>query len=281
MVIASSIFHTALNYSVKIDKKYLASRVAEKRLEELNSWSRNNHGTNGELEFKDGWDQFDDITTEDEESPGFRIVTNVESRELLSPSSTFETVYFSSQEDINLDPSANPTERQRTIEGSARLVRATAIWGELPSERLTLSTLIADPGKDYGWNEADLDNAVEITVEGGGSIPNSLGKDGSTTLVATIKDVDGNKVNNPAIEWYIDPDSTGRGTLRSRPRYPDRVRFVNVVRIDTNPALPENHPNKYIDHYGGGSVRIVARARLGGIDVTNSTPPINLVGDVD
>ena len=77
MLVSSALFHTALQHSVRIDRKQRAARIAEQRVEELRSWSRANHGTNGNLEFGIGWDAFNGIV-EDPENPGYQVETEIE-----------------------------------------------------------------------------------------------------------------------------------------------------------------------------------------------------------
>jgi hypothetical protein len=102
-----------------------------------------------------------------------------------------------------------------------------------------------------------------------------MAKNQEISVTAELKDADGETVKDPAIEWYIDPESTGSGTVLTRPHFPDRAKFLNVVLVNTDP----NNPAAVIPVYGGGSVRIVARARLGGMDFVKATDPITLVGD--
>ena len=267
MLVSGALFHTALNYSVKIDKKYVASRVAERRLEEIKSWSRQVHGTNGDLEFAAGWEAYHNSVFDDPQNPGFRVETTVEDKVLFSPSSAFEQVFFASQEE-----QTSTTVEKRWLEGSAKIVSSTAIWGLGASDRLTLTCLIADPGKDFGWDEENLDNAIQITLLNGASPPGTLAMNQEITLKAEVQDAGGAAIRRPAIQWYIDPDSTGNGTLTTRPRYPDRVTFQNVIRVNTDPG----NPGAFVNTYPGGQVRIVARARLGGVDAVKATFPITL-----
>lgn len=270
LVVSGSIFHTALRYSVRIDQRFVASRVAERRLEEIKSWSRNVHGTNGTLEFNEGWAAYEGVEVEDPDNPGYLVRTEVtHNTPFFSPSTAFESgnVLFASQEDTTSD-----VLESRVIDSSIKQVTATARWGDSPTERVSVTSLVAEPNKDYGFDEENADDAITITLDNGAPVPTTLAMNQEITLLAELEDANGVKVRRPAIQWYIDPDSTGDGTMNTRPRNPDLVRFQNVVLVNTDP----NNPSAVIPVHGGGQVRIAARARLGGVDVVKLTPPITL-----
>lgn len=270
LVVSGTVFHTALQYSVKVDQRFVASRVAERRLEEIKSWSRNAHGTNGDLEFTDGWAAYEGVEIEDPENPGYLIRTEVKHNvPFFSPSTAFEStnVLFASQEE-----ETTTVLESRVIESSVKQVTATARWGDGPTEQVTVTTLIGEPNKDYGFDEANAADAISITQDNGAPVPSALSINQELTLLAELRDANGQTVRRPAIEWYVDPDSTGNGTLTTRPRHPDIAQFKNVVLVNTD---PEN-PAAVIPVHAGGRVRIAARARLGGVDVVKLTPPINL-----
>lgn len=270
MLISASLYHTALQYSVRIDRKQRAARVAEQRVEEIRSWSRQHHGTNGELAFSEGWEAYQDVQTEDPDNPGYQIHTDVEPKALFSPSSEFEEVFFAAQEDENIP---NDSELKRTLGDSSYLVTVTVTWGPSAAERLVTSTLVTDPVRDHGWDANNAHQAITISYGNGGgwnaSAPASIGPNGQLQVRAEIQDRHGELVRNPVVQWYVDPDCTGKGTLVSLPDSAERATFINRVEI-------EKPDGTTLNVLTGGSVRLVARVRLGGIEAVRATPLINL-----
>jgi hypothetical protein len=275
MLVSTALFHTALQHSVRIDRKQQAARIAEQRVEELRSWSRANHGTNGELDFWEGWGSFAG-TEESPDNPGYQVDTAIDTdHELFSPASEFEEVNFAALEDENIpdpDPDAPPPPK-RTLADSAVLATIVVSWGSSPAERIVTRTLFADPVRDHGWDPEEAGKAITLEYSpGGSSPPGSLGKSQSFTARAYVEDKAGQNVENAVITWYVDPDSTGNGTIVSRPDQPERARFSNVVKVDPDPTDPSDDLNTFT----GGRIRLVARVRLGGIEAFKKSPWVNL-----
>jgi hypothetical protein len=264
MVVSAALYHTALNHSVRIDRKHRASRVVERRFEEIRSWSREQHGTNGDLLFTEGWSDFNETTT-DPEYPEFEITTRIIQQDLYSPSSEFEVKAFAAQADQTVPPEFKNEERQ--LNDSSFMVEVQGRWGEGPTDSITARTLIADPVKDYGWTPEDAHQAISLT-----NTPNFLAENQRFTLSATVKDARDRVVKNAVVQWYIDPKSSGNGTIRVSPLTPDRAEFINVVLVDKDPDVDGDE----LTVHTGGSVRIVARVRLGGLEAINKTDPILL-----
>ena len=277
MLVSSALFHTALQHSVRIDRKQRAARIAEQRVEELRSWSRANHGTNGNLEFGIGWDAFNGIV-EDPENPGYQVETEIEENyELFSPASEFEQINFAALEDENVpdpDPEDPPDDNlKRTLDNSAVMATITVSWGESAAERIVTRTLFADPVRDHGWDPEEAGRAITLEFSpGGSSPPGFLGKSQEFTARAFVQDRNGEKVENAVITWYVDPDSTGNGTIQSTPNRPERAKFINVVTVDPDPTDESDDINTFT----GGRVRLVARARLGGIEAFQKSAWVNL-----
>ena len=278
MLVSTALFHTALQHSVRIDRKQRAARIAEQRVEELRSWSRANHGTNGDLDFWVGWDAFNG-TVEDPDNPGYQVDTAIQTDyELFSPASEFEKINFAALEDENVpdpDPDAPPPPK-RTLADSAVLATIIVSWGNSPAERIVTRTLFADPVRDHGWEPEEAGKAITLEYNAGGSWgsspPSFLGPNQDFNARAFVQDKGGQSVENAVITWYVDPDSTGNGTIRSRPDQPERAKFINVVKIDPDPTDPSDDLNTFT----GGRVRLVARVRLGGIEAFQRSPWVNL-----
>lgn len=282
MLVSTALFHTALQHSVRIDRKQQAARIAEQRVEELRSWSRANHGTNGELQFFQGWDAFTG-TEESPENPGYLVDTSVDMNfDLFSPASEFEEINFAALEDENIpdpDPADPAPPLKRTLAESAVVATIVVSWGNSPAERITTRTLFADPVRDHGWDPENAGNAITLEYRTGGSWggspPGFLGPNQRFTARAFVKDRNGETVENAVITWYVDPDSTGNGTVEIKKpdiRKPEFAEFTNVVLVDPDPTDDSDNLNTLT----GGRIRLVARARLGGIEAFKYTPWVTL-----
>lgn len=273
MLISATMYHTALQYSVKIDRKQRAARVAEQRVEEIRSWSRRHHGTNGDLEFSEGWEEFDDTTFSDPDNPGYTVRTEIDPKDLFSPSSEFEKVYFAAQED---DTIPDGEKVQRSLADSSYLATVTVTWGSGPSEKLVTRTLLTDPVRDHGWDANEAHKAITLSYNSNGAWqdepPEFMNPKETLRLRAEVQDRHGQAVKNPVVTWYVDADSTGKGTIESRPNTPASAVFTNEVTIDKDPQGTGDEMKVLT----GGSVRLIARVRLGGIEAVSFTPTITL-----
>lgn len=279
MIITATLFHNALNHSVRIDRKQRAARVAQQQVERIRSWSRANHGTNGELGFTEGWSTYDGVVAEAPDNPGYTVSTTVEPHELFSPSKEFEKINFAAMEDENfpndqIDPD-DPNDK-RKLADSAYLVTVTVSWGNGVGERLTTRTLVTDPVRDHGWDANNASKAITLEYRTGGawgsSSPAFLAKNDSVRLRAFVEDRKGESVDNAVVTWYVDPDCTGKGTIVSLPQNPERAIFTNLVKIDKDPDVDGDE----LTVHTGGRVRLVARVRLGGIEAVKKSPYIQL-----
>jgi hypothetical protein len=273
MAVSAALYHTALQYSVRIDRRHLAARAAERKVEEIRAWSRNNHGTNGSLEFNEGWDTFDGTDVDDPEFPGYKVHTEVEQVPLYSPSSEFEEIRFSALEDENIP---DDLDEKRVLNDSSYLLTVTASWDTGPENRVVTRILVTDPVRDHGWSNENADQAIELTYSTGGgfgsSCPATLAVGQDFRLSAVVKDGHGQLVENPAVQWYVDPKSTGNGTIVTAPSHPDRARFINEVKVERTPG----NPGSAVIVHTGGQVSIVARVRLGGVEAIHKSPAIGL-----
>jgi hypothetical protein len=273
MLVSGALYHTALQHSVRIDRKQRAARVAEQQVERIRSWSRANHGTNGELEFTEGWDTFDGVTEDDPNNPGYSVTTMVKPKPLFSPSSEFEEIYFAALEDDNIPDTST---QQRQLGDSSYLVTVTVSWGPGAAEKLVTRTLLTDPVRDHGWDANDSANAISLEYRIGGpwsdSPPTFLSRGASLRLRANIEDRKGETVENPVVTWYVDPDCTGKGTIISFPDSPETAHFINQVEVDANPDVTGDE----LKVFTGGRVVLVARVRLGGVEAVQKTPAITL-----
>jgi len=273
MLVSGALYHTALQHSVRIDRKQRAARVAEQQVERIRSWSRANHGTNGTLNFTEGWETFDGVTEDDPRNPGYTVNTKIEPRDLFSPSSEFERINFAALEDDNIPDDST---QQRQLGDSTYLVTVTVSWGVSAAERLVTRTLLADPVRDHGWNANDAAKAISLKYSTGGSWSDSppafLAKNATLNVRANVEDRNGETVENSVVTWYIDPDCTGKGTIVSFPNQPERARFINEVIVDPNPDVSGDE----LTVLTGGQVVLVSRVRLGGVEAVQKTPPITL-----
>lgn len=271
MVVSASLYDSALSQSVRIDRRYRAARAAERRLEEIRSWSQDQQGTNGPKDFTQGWDEFDGKTTTDSDYPEFQVTTRTTPYELYSPSSAFEKIAFAAQADDNVPARDKKDGKPRVLGNSCRLVLVEARWGTGPKDVLVSRSLITDPVKDYGWKRDELSKAIELSY----SMPSILGRDDSMRIKATIKDAKGGQVKNAVVTWYIDAASSGKGTLETLDTATDEVEFLNVVKVIKDPEATDPEANM-VRSYTGGWVRVVARVRLGGVEAIQKTEKIIL-----
>ncbi len=273
MLVSSSLYSSALNHSVRIDRKQRAARVAEQQIERIRSWSRANHGTNGDLEFDEGWNTFNGVTAPDPDNPGYTVSTTITPKDLFSPSSEFEQINFAALEDDTI-PDDSP--QQRTLGNSSYLATVTVSWGAGAANRLVTRTLLTDPVRDHGWDANNSGNAITIEYFNGGSwsnaAPTFLPRGGQLPLRALIEDRHGEPVENPVVTWYIDPDCTGNGIIRSQPDTPERATFRNEFEVDQDPDVNGDE----LTVYTGGQVVLVSRVRLGGVEAVQKSPPITL-----
>lgn len=282
MLVSAALYHTALQHSVRIDRRQLAARVAEQKIEEIRSWSRANHGTNGTMNFVDGWDTLEVSGETLPEYPGYEMTVDIEPHQLFSPSSEFEKIYFAALEDENVpDPNPDPSaaddpSKRRMLSNSAFLATIEVKWGTGSAERILTRTIFADPVRDHGWDPENADEAISLEYRLGGSwssgAPASVSPNGEIRVRAFVEDKDGNRVQDAVVTWYVDPASTGNGTIESEPLKPDEAIFRNQVEVDPDPT----------DGVSGiivttkGSVQLVARVRLGGVEAVQKTPLITL-----
>jgi hypothetical protein len=272
MLVSAALFHTALQHSVRIDRKQKAARISEQRVEQLRSWSRANHGTNGELDFTEGWDDFQGVETAPD-NPGYEVETEVVPYNLFSPASEFEKINFAALEDENIPDTST---QKRTLGSSAYLATITVSWGDSTAQEIVTRTIFADPVRDHGWDPEEAQKAISLeyrsTGDWGGTPPASLPAGQSFFARAFVKDKNGETVENAVVTWYVDPDSTGNGTIITQPNSPERVRFRNEVEVDPDPS--DSTPG--LKTQTGGRVRLVARVRLGGVEAFQKTPSVRL-----
>lgn len=287
MIVGSALYDTALGQSVRIDRQHIASQIAQKKIEELRSWSRKEHGTNGLLVFPDQLNALES-DSDDEDHPGYRVKVEVDdSYPLYAPASSFEEVHFSAlEDDVIADDLPFVEASKRRLPNSAALVTTTVSWGSGPKDQLISRSLLTDPVRDLGWGNIDLKTLGEKAIQFSYSAyasgddfitppPGTLIKNGTIRIKADIVDANLKRVDNLGVRWYLDSKSTGNVTLASLPEAPNVVLVENVVEVETElSATPET-----IEVYNGGSIRLVARVRTQGIDIYKVTREFKLVGD--
>ncbi len=270
-LVSASLYDVALNHSARIDKRYRGAQAAERRLEEIRSWSVSQHGTNGSLTFDQGWEAFHGVTIDDPEETSYSVTSTIEPFNLYSPSSEFELANFAAMEDENVPEGV--TER-RVLPASAYRVIVLATWGPSAAEQVTTTTVLTDPCRRLGWDPANAEDAIQLTYSTGSAPPGSLTPEASFTVDADVKDIHGQLVKNPVVQWYLDNDRTGSGTIETTPNLPTRATFINQVTIERDPTTSSDDLVISVP----GEVRLVARVKMGGLEVVKATPPIQLLG---
>lgn len=166
-LLVSRLFHAGLQYTSRVEKRALAAHLADKRMQEIRSWSKRHESWNG---IPDG---------PDPQHSGYDIQVSLENLELSSPSRQLEE--------------AHPDDDVRVMTSAARRVTVEVTWD---SERLRITSLLAD--RFRGWRGAD-----PIVVSG--AIPPQVGPTTSVEFSARGYDAAGRPIEDLFFSWYVEP----------------------------------------------------------------------------
>ncbi|MBI3929356.1 MAG: hypothetical protein HY319_27665 [Armatimonadetes bacterium] len=264
-VVTAVLYHTSLRYASAVERQQLALLVAENKLEEIRAWSRDVHGTGGSESFGDdvSWNTYDGAVETDPDHPEFTVRVQANRHSLFSPSSQFEQVRFSAQEgETETDP-PDFGDPRKGFTNSTRRVEITVEWGPGPREEVRLISLVGDPVRDFEASE-------EAITIGMNPSTTTLAPGEDIRLTAVAKDTSGQEIPDAVFTWYVEPDGAAAGTLIYDAGDSASCRFVNQILIE------EADPD--LITYAPGTVRIGARARLGGEEAVGWTPMLTLFG---
>lgn len=206
--LVATLFHTAMRYSSRVEKQTVAVTVARRKMVEIRRWAREVSG--GIYNFDTDWSAWNGVTAADAEQPDMEVTTHVVEQELYSPSSGLEAPY--------------PEERRRTLGTSAKKLRIQVAWNPTsPSNRLTLVTLIPDPGRAFRTS-----NPLVVQTEG--ALASPLPRDATATFTVQGFSTDDKPLADLFFKWYVEP-MTGNGTITDEARDGSRVTFANKVRL--------------------------------------------------
>ncbi|MCA9792625.1 MAG: hypothetical protein KC910_12550 [Candidatus Eremiobacteraeota bacterium] len=254
-VVASVLFHTALQWNSRVYQRQLAVHLAERKLEDIRAWSLQTHGAGSTL-FKNGWATQTGGPFTYPEHSGFNLFVDVG---LPDPSPTGPSGPFPSP------PGPFPGAgfyspctqfwghypRTKILNDSILQVEVRVEWGN--NETFTLVSRLADPIKGFDAPGGIARVTVRQTSGGG-----NLARNASAEFEADVRDSANNIVDDVMIVWYVEPDSTGNGNLETLDLEGTQARFTNRLDLPPPPAVPDEVI------YTGGEVVIGARVRYGG-----------------
>lgn len=262
-IVIAALYHTALRHSRVVEEKHIAVLVAERKLEEIRSWSRRTHGTGGTDRFADdaSWATYDGVTTTDTDYPNYSITVAATRHQLFAPSSQFESVRFSAQDDETLVDPPTAADPIKSFDGSTRRVEVTVSWGPSVTQRMTLVSLVGDPVRRILPDPSSM-NLVMLPAL------TDMAPGSTRDFQVTLSDTTGQPVEDASFTWYIEADGTANGTLDYDPANSGTATFKNEVQYDpTDSTSVVTAP---------GKVRVGVRARIGGEEVVKWSPVLTL-----
>ena len=175
MLILFQLFHVGMRYFNWVERRALATAVAERRLAELRNWSRTQNGWSG---YPVGPDPLE---------PDFQINVSLSDYPLLTPNRELESNF------------AVP----RQMDQSAKLARVRVLWDR---GRVELHSLLVD--RFRGWRNP---NPIAITA----TIPGAVTATSSLTLSATGFDSSAQPIADLCFNWYVEgvPPTAALGSI--------------------------------------------------------------------
>ncbi|MCA9796677.1 MAG: hypothetical protein KC910_32935, partial [Candidatus Eremiobacteraeota bacterium] len=195
-IVIAALYHTALRHSRVVEEKHIAVLVAERKLEEIRSWSRQTHGTGGTDRFSDdaSWATYDGVTTTDPDYPNYSITVSATRHQLFAPSSQFESVRFSAQDDETLVDPPLPTDPIKSFDGSTRRIEITVNWGPSVTQQMSLVSLIGDPVRRIVPDPSSM-NLVMLPAN------TSIAAGATRDFQVTLSDSTGQPVEDASFTW--------------------------------------------------------------------------------
>lgn len=175
MLILFQLFHVGMRYFSWVERRALATAVAERRLAELRNWSRTQNGWIG---YPAGPDPLE---------PDFQISVTLSNYPLLTPCRELESNFADT----------------RQMNQSARLARVRVLWNR---GRIDLHTLLVD--RFRGWRNP---NPIEIVA----TIPGAVTVTSPLSLTARGFDSGGQAIADLCFSWYVEgvPPAAALGTI--------------------------------------------------------------------
>jgi len=175
MLILFQLFHVGMRYFSWVERRALATAVAERRLAELRNWSRTQNNWSG---YPVGPDPLE---------PDFQISVSLSDYPLLTPSREIESNFST----------------PRRMDQSARMARVRVIWDR---GHVDLHSLLVD--RFRGWRNL---NPIAISA----TIPGTVTATSTLTLSATGFDSSAQPIDDLCFSWYVEgvPPNAAQGTI--------------------------------------------------------------------
>ena len=165
-IILVRLFHAGMQYFNWVERRTIATYVAERRIAELRRWAKTQTNWSGPP------------TGADPNEPDFKVNVALTDLILASPSTESEK---------------NFAQQRRLDNQSVKQAKVTVAWDR---GQVDLYTILIDPFR--GWRDA---NPIQLS----GAIPSSLNGGGSFTVTATGYDSAGRPIRDLFFNWYAEP----------------------------------------------------------------------------
>ena len=230
MVLIGTLFLSGLRYCARIEKRALATLIAEKKLASLRAWARkpNPGGFN-----YDDWSSVDGQQGADPDEGNFVVRVTAHPRDLKSAATSLED---------GQDPA-----KRRLMPGSAMEVCVSVWEASDPAQVTRLWSLIGEP-------ERPFDPIAPLTVTPLGPVPALMAYDDELSFNVKAVDSAGKDLKDIFFSWYVLPRG-GNGTIKQQSRDGKNSTFIHRITI-----LPPGDLPPGIVLHAGGTVDVVARA---------------------
>lgn len=241
VMVSVALFHNGLRYGRVAQTRVLAGAYARKVMAQARDWASDPAKFSAM-----SWTPFDGVDLTDPDYPGFvaRVTRVDEGRDLLSPSSTLETMFLT---------------QANVMEKSLMPVQVTVSWGE-PEQTLSLTSLIGQP-------EHALPPNPTVTVSRSGP-PDPVPSLSEVVFRAELRDAGGDPIPNVTFSWTLEP-VTGNATLLQSQAPHDGSEMKLKHEYQWSPLLSPPQFGQV-----PGEVRLEVLCRYRGRKITNGTPVI-------
>ncbi|MEW6282917.1 MAG: hypothetical protein AB1758_30170 [Candidatus Eremiobacterota bacterium] len=208
-VVFTALMDASMREGNRVEKQVMASMLAEKKLAEIQQWSR--QGSN----FQAGnWGAFA-TPAGDPDYPGVSVSAVVTDAVVASPATQLESAYGGDQ---------------RVMTASVKQVAVTVTWDT--SGRLTLVSRIAAPPRS-----PDPTTPLVVTVVPPAPALPLAKATGSIEFQVEARDASNQPIQGLTYRWYVQP-LTGNGTLSVQNRQGTRARLTHTVRMANGSFQP-------------------------------------------
>lgn len=225
LLVVAALVDSSLRTQAKAEQYLIASTVASNELDKLRGYAAR-YGM-------EKLDAFDGQSFPSEADSNYKVKLTVSPYVLAVPNSSLE--------------SNVPDDSKKLFRNSARFIKVSASWSDVPGDSVDVSSLISD------WKARDF----EVKISAGG--PTSVNADQTIALQASSGELD-----DLVYTWYTEP-LTGLGSIRDVSRDGQKAVYVNRYRT---PA------NRYVVY--PGNCRVVARAKFRNVVKTGEIVVTNL-----